>query len=142
MPEFLKMKFLHNIFKSKKDNGICAECKAVCCHHIALEIDKPTSKASKDHIRWYLLHEGVEVFIDHSGSWFLKFATKCSKLKGTMCGIYSSRPDICRNYPEKNQSCEYEGEGEYYKSIFKTEEEFTKYMDSKSSKKRKTSPHR
>ena len=41
------MKFLHNIFKSKKDNGICAECKAVCCHHIALEIDKPTSKASK-----------------------------------------------------------------------------------------------
>ncbi|MBP7902171.1 MAG: YkgJ family cysteine cluster protein [Spirochaetes bacterium] len=134
------MKFLQKIFNRKKDNGICAECKALCCHHIALEIDKPTSKSSKDHIRWYLLHEGVEVFTDHSGSWFLKFATKCEKLKDTMCGIYSQRPDICRNYPGKNQSCEYEGEGEYYTNIFKTEEEFIKYMAAKSSKKRKTSP--
>lgn len=124
---FKKMKFLLNILKKKKENGICAECGAACCNHIALEIDKPSSKKSADNIRWYLLHEGVEVFIDHSKSWFVKFPSKCKKVKNTMCGIYETRPLICREYPEKNQTCEYEGEGEYYIKLFKTEEDFMKY---------------
>ncbi|HEY1406522.1 MAG TPA: YkgJ family cysteine cluster protein [Spirochaetota bacterium] len=110
----------------------CERCGALCCKHVALEIDKPTTKSDFDHIRWYLLHEGVEIFIEDNGSWNLKFQASCKKVrKDGKCGIYGERPHICRGYPPEDRECEFEGEEPYYKVRFTSAEEFETYMDSK-----------
>jgi Fe-S-cluster containining protein len=116
----------------KKDVVIssCEKCGAMCCKHVALEIDKPTTKMDFDHIRWYLLHEGVEIFIEDDGSWNLKFQSPCVKLrKNGQCGIYDSRPHICRGYPPEDKECEFEGDESYYKYLFTSVEEFEAHMD-------------
>jgi Fe-S-cluster containining protein len=98
---------------------------------VALEIDKPTTKAEYDNIRWYLLHRDVEVFIEDDGTWNLKFQSECTKLgKDGRCGIYKERPQICRSYPPTDRECEFEGNDPYYKVRFTSVEEFEKYMDS------------
>lgn len=107
----------------------CARCGAVCCKHVALEIDKPTNKTDYDYIRWYLLHHKVEIFTDQ-GKWYLKFESECQKLlPNGRCGIYETRPSICREYPPKDRECEFEGQEPYYDLRFTTVGEFEKYMD-------------
>ena len=107
----------------------CARCGAFCCRHVALEIDKPTNKQDYDYIRWYLLHKKVEVFTDE-GKWYLKLETECEKLlPNGRCGIYETRPSICRDYPPKDRECEFEGDEPYYDLRFSTVDEFEKYMD-------------
>lgn len=107
----------------------CARCGAVCCKHVALEIDKPTNKQDYDYIRWYLLHQKVEVFTDE-GKWYLKSETPCEKLlPDGRCGIYETRPSICREYPPKDRECEFEGQEPYYDLRFSTVDEFESYMD-------------
>lgn len=109
----------------------CSKCSAICCKHIALEIDAPTSKTDYDNIRWYLMHDNIDVFIDNEGDWYLKIDTPCRHLQGIMCGIYEDRPKICRDYPSEDQDCEFEGEGDYYQRIFHNDEEFTEYLENK-----------
>jgi len=109
----------------------CSKCNAQCCRHIAVEIDRPTTKKEFDNIRWYLVHKKVTVFIDHKSKWFLKFETPCENLVQNMCGIYETRPKICRDYPEEEFECEKAGEGDYYKYLFEDEESFCEYLDSK-----------
>jgi len=107
----------------------CKRCGAVCCRHVALEIDKPTNKNDFDYIRWYLLHKKVEVFVDE-GKWYLKFESECDKLRPDgMCGIYDKRPSICRDYPPKDRECEFEGKEPYYDLRFRSVDEFEKHMD-------------
>ena len=125
-------KIHHRFFN--KDNGTCKKCGALCCRHIALEIDKPKSKRDFDQIRWYLLHENIEIFIDHDNGWYLKFPTNCTKLSGTICSVYARRPDICRDYPEKDFECEYAGDGNYYKRRFLSETDLTEYLSARASK--------
>ena len=45
---------------------LCEHCAAACCRYLALPIDKPTTKRDYDDIRWYLMHEGVSVFVEES----------------------------------------------------------------------------
>jgi uncharacterized protein len=118
----------------QKENLIssCEKCGAVCCKHVALEIDKPTTKQDFDHIRWYLLHQNIEVFIEDDGKWYLKFETPCLRLnKNGSCGAYNERPVICRGYPPEDGECEYEGADTYYKHRFCSAEEFEAFMDAK-----------
>jgi hypothetical protein len=76
----------------------CEGCSH-CCHYIALEINRPTSKRDYDNIFWYLLHDGVSVYIDFQGHWFVQFDTTCRALTADeRCGIYADRPQICREY--------------------------------------------
>ena len=110
----------------------CDKCKAQCCRHLAVEIDKPTTKKEYDYIRWYLLHKNVSVFIDHNNDWFIKFNTDCEMIqKDNRCGCYENRPKICRDYPSKDENCEFEGEDDYFIRMFDTEQEFSDYMDSR-----------
>ncbi len=109
----------------------CSKCDAVCCNHVAIQVDKPSCKKDYDHMRWYLLHENIEIFIDHEGDWFLKFQTPCIKLEGKHCIDYERRPKICRDYPSEENHCEFEGDGDYYTEIFRNENEFTDYLENK-----------
>ena len=79
----------------------CAGC-AQCCTYVAIEIDAPTTMTEYDYLVWYLVHPGVSVFVDWNGSWFVKFETRCQHLQPNgMCGIYETRPAICREFDWK-----------------------------------------
>lgn len=91
-----------------EDGGPCHLCTASCCRYFALEIDKPKTKRDFDHIRWYLMHEGVVVWAQ-DGDWYLEVRTTCRHLQqDNTCGIYETRPQICRDYGLPGEDpCEY-----------------------------------
>ncbi len=109
----------------------CSRCNSLCCRHIAIEIDRPVSKKDYDNIRWYLMHKKVSVFVDHKSNWFIKFDTPCENISNNACAIYDQRPKICRDYPEDGFDCEKQGDGNYYKMLFDSEESFCDYLDDK-----------
>jgi Fe-S-cluster containining protein len=108
----------------------CVTCNAQCCRHVALSIDKPTTKRDYDHIRWYLNHEHVTVFIDHDHNWFLQFISDCKKLNhDNQCTIYDTRPKICREYPGRNELCEGETNDLPHSQFFSSQTEFEEWLD-------------
>ena len=91
-------------------SGPCAYCTAECCRYIALPMDRPTRARDFDDIRWYLMHEGIQVFVDE-GDWYIQFRTQCRNLADdNRCKVYETRPKICREY--KAGDCDY-APGEY-----------------------------
>lgn len=89
---------------------LCEHCTAMCCRYIALPIEKPRKRSDFDDIRWYLLHEGVSVFVEE-GEWYICVTTNCRHLQADhRCGIYETRPRICREYSTDN--CDYHS-GDY-----------------------------
>lgn len=89
---------------------LCEHCSGLCCRYIALPIETPESKADFDDVRWYLLHEGVSVFVE-DGEWYISFQATCRHLQPDFrCGIYETRPRICREYSTDN--CDYHS-GDY-----------------------------
>lgn len=108
----------------------CVKCGARCCRHVALAIDKPTCKRDYDNIRWYLMHQDVQVSVDHDGDWLLTFRARCKNLTTeNKCARYAARPDVCRNYPDENSYCEYESQDPPHTDIFESAEEFEAYLE-------------
>jgi uncharacterized protein len=110
----------------------CAECGARCCRHVAMSIDKPVCKRDYDNIRWFLMHKGVSVFVDHDGDWVVQFLADCRYL-GTSheCTRYEERPRVCRDYPAPDDECEHLGEDEPHRILFTTAEQFEQYLAKK-----------
>lgn len=105
---------------------LCEHCTAKCCRYFALPIDTPTSWKDFEFIRWYVAHEDVSVFVE-DGSWYLMVHRECRHLEpDNRCGIYDTRPGICRDYT--TDSCEYEDEYVYEK-IFETDEQVWEYAE-------------
>ena len=111
----------------EKNKKLCANCD-LCCRYITVGIDKPTTKAEYDNIIWQLLHENINVFVDHDNDWFVEFMTPCSKLNQTtkLCTIYETRPKICRDY--KQFDCVRYNNEPAEKIYFKTAYDFEKYL--------------
>ncbi len=108
----------------------CKACNGSCCNYIAIEIEKPITKQNADHIRWYLLHENVNVFIDHDKKWFVEFRTTCTEQgEDKKCQIYKKRPKICQKHGNDYESCEYY-DSPYYK-YFSDVKKFERYLTSK-----------
>ena len=87
----------------------CDRCTARCCRYVALEIDRPVTPEDHDRIRWFLVHEGIVVWV-HEGDWYLEARNPCRQLRADQtCGIYETRPQLCRDYgaPETGDRCEY-----------------------------------
>ncbi len=117
--------------KEKTENA-CLSCGGSCCRYIAIEIDRPATKTQCDHIRWYLLHENVHVFLEHDNKWYVEFRTPCEKLdENGLCSIHQSktRPKICKNHGEEDGSCEFYDSP--YKLYFSNVKEFESYLDGK-----------
>ncbi|MFO0915551.1 MAG: YkgJ family cysteine cluster protein [Pirellulales bacterium] len=105
---------------------LCQYCTAKCCRYFALPIETPTEIRDFEFIRWYLLHERATVFVDE-GDWYLMVHTQCKHLRpDQMCGIYETRPIICREYSTDN--CEYEDDWVYDK-YFETPEQVAEYAE-------------
>lgn len=95
---------------------LCDQCAALCCRYFALPIDNPDCEQDYDNIRWYLLHEKVVVFVE-DGQWFIGILNRCKALQpDNRCGVYETRPRICRGYSTDN--CDYHA-GDYgYEHLF------------------------
>lgn len=117
--------------------SLCDKCAALCCRYFALQIDRPKNPRDYDNIRWYLMHESVVIYIE-KGAWYLAVLTKCKNLQpDNRCGIYETRPTICRGYSTDN--CDYHG-GEYdFSKLFTSAEEFEAFAKEQlKNRKRKT----
>ncbi len=105
---------------------LCSYCTGKCCRYFAFPIDKPESRADFDHFRWYMLHGNVAFFVD-DGTWYIMVMADCKHLQeDNRCGIYETRPQICRTYSTEN--CEYEDDTTYDK-YFETPEQIWEYAD-------------
>jgi uncharacterized protein len=105
---------------------LCEYCTAKCCRYFALPLDTPKNRDDFDFIRWYLLHDFATVFVDE-GTWYLLVHTVCQHLGAdNRCGIYDTRPQICRDYSTKN--CEYEDDA-VYDMYFETPEQVSEYVE-------------
>lgn len=107
---------------------LCDYCTAKCCRYFALPIDKPTRREDFEFIRWYLLHESATVFAEDD-VWYLLVHTTCKHLQSdNRCGIYDTRPQICRDY--KTDNCEYE-DSYTYDVYFETPEQVHEYVEAR-----------
>ncbi len=114
--------------KSREDLApgevLCDYCTAKCCRYFALPIDTPDTAEDFDFIRWYLLHDRATVFTDDD-VWYLLVHTTCRHLRDDhLCGIYETRPQICRDYT--TDACEYDGDWTYDR-YFETPEQIDEY---------------
>ena len=109
-----------------QDANLCEYCTAKCCRYFALPIDTPTNWKDFEFIRWYLVHDRASIFIDE-GDWYLMVHTTCKHLQqDNRCGIYETRPDICREY--STQQCEYDDDWTY-DQYFETAEQVYEYAE-------------
>jgi Fe-S-cluster containining protein len=105
---------------------LCEHCTAKCCRYFALPIEEPTGWKDFEFIRWYLLHDRATVFIEDD-VWYLLVHTRCKHLRDdNLCGIYETRPQICRDYSTKR--CEYEDDW-VYDHYFETPEQIEEYAE-------------
>jgi Fe-S-cluster containining protein len=92
-------------------NVLCEYCTAKCCRYFALPIETPETFEDYEFIRWFLLHDRATVFKEDD-DWYLLVHTECEHLQpDNRCGIYDTRPQICRDYSTKD--CEYEDDWTY-----------------------------
>ena len=105
---------------------LCEYCTAKCCRYFALPIDTPDTIKEFDYVRWFLLHGQASVFVEDE-SWYLLVHTVCKHLQpDNRCGIYETRPEICREYTTDN--CEYD-EDSTYEKYFETPEQVAEYIE-------------
>jgi Fe-S-cluster containining protein len=111
----------------------CEHCTAACCRYLALPLDEPESARDFDDIRWYLMHAGVAVFVE-DGDWYVQVQTDCSNLlPDNRCGVYETRPKICREY--KAEDCDYSCGGYTYDLLLQCPEDLEQYLERKRAKK-------
>ena len=90
----------------KPGECLCSHCPAKCCKYFALPLETPDTWKEFDYMRWFLLHDGATVFSEDQ-SWYILVYNQCRHLQSdNRCGIYETRPQICRDYTTNN--CEYD----------------------------------
>ena len=105
---------------------LCNHCGAKCCRYFALPLDPPETWKEFDFIRWFLLHDHASLFTEDDG-WYLLVHTPCKHLReDNLCGIYLTRPSICRDYT--TAKCEYEDEW-VYDHYWETSEQVEEYAE-------------
>ncbi len=87
------------------DNN-CARCtRSLCCRYITVSVDTPRSMRDYDTLLWMVSHRGVRIYRDCDG-WAVQSMNSCEHvLPGGGCGIYETRPMICREH--SNEDCEF-----------------------------------
>lgn len=111
---------------SRKQTDYCRECDKVCCKYFTVPLDKPEDDTDIDAMVWYLLHEGVSIFIDDEGDWFVNVTARCRELQADgLCGVYRTRPQICRDHTD--EVCEKNDDGYDFKEHFFTVRQLKAY---------------
>jgi Fe-S-cluster containining protein len=109
----------------------CSFCTgALCCTYITQQIDTPRSKSDYTHLLWQVSHQHVKIYKDEDG-WTLLVEGKCMHLQpDNRCGIYETRPEICREH--SNDYCEFDAPSEDgFDLYFPSYESLLKYCKKK-----------
>lgn len=95
----------------------CSFCPgSKCCNYITQRLDAPRSMEDFDLLLWQISHRDIQVYKDEDG-WFLLVNTTCTHLQPDgRCGIYETRPQICRDY--SNDFCEFDEPAEKHFELF------------------------
>ena len=105
---------------------LCSYCTAKCCKYYALPIEKPDTLSDWEYVRWYVLHDRTTVFKE-GDTWYLLVHTTCQHLRpDNRCGIYETRPPICREYT--TDACEYDDDSTY-EQYLETPEQVAEYVE-------------
>lgn len=127
--EFLIIAFFWWSIMPKAVKKQCTRCGARCCQYFSFEIDKPDTYEQFESIRWYLLHEGISVYIDDEGDWCILIDNLCRMLvkrrEGGRCKQYDNRPLICRKY--SSDRCDYIRGGYDWEEVFRSADELEAY---------------
>lgn len=108
----------------KPGEVLCQYCTGRCCRYFALPIETPATWSDYDHIRWYMMHGPVSIFVE-AGTWYLMIHADCQHLRpDNFCGAYETRPDICRAYT--TDDCEYDNDAPH-DLLFETPEQMWEY---------------
>jgi Fe-S-cluster containining protein len=91
----------------------CSRCLgSTCCTYTTEALGTLRSKADFGHLLWQVSHQHVEAYRDSSG-WYLLMRGNCEHLRpGGACGIYETRPQVCRDYA--NDWCEFDEAAEQH----------------------------
>jgi Fe-S-cluster containining protein len=115
--------------------SLCEQCVALCCRYFAFEIDKPTTRRDFEDLRWYILHQDTIIFVE-AGRWYVQVNRPCKALlPDNRCGVYETRPTICRAYTTKN--CDWHGDDYEYEQLFTEQEQIATYAKEYLAKRRK-----
>ncbi|HMV44227.1 MAG TPA: YkgJ family cysteine cluster protein [Leptospiraceae bacterium] len=115
------------------ESEICCKCTG-CCRYVSVDIKKPRSKDTIDLYVWYLLHKNVQIYIDNDKGWNLLFITTCTKLQSDgKCGIYPTRPKLCKDYSPSGCS----RTGKDHTHLFMTPDALLNYLEEEKAKKGK-----
>lgn len=110
----------------KPGEVLCDHCTAKCCKYFAMPMERPANRKDYDFIRWFLLHEQASAFVEDR-TWYLLVHTRCKHLQpDNRCGIYETRPQICREYTTAD--CEFD-ENWVYEQYFETAEQVAEYTE-------------
>ncbi len=105
----------------------CSFCKgAKCCTYFTEQLDTPRSMHDFDHLLWQISHRDVRIYKDDDG-WYLLVEAPCLHLQADgRCGIYETRPTVCREH--SNDYCEYDAPAEEgFELYFDSYEALLKY---------------
>lgn len=105
----------------------CSFCPGTkCCSYVTQAIDTPRTMEDFDILVWQLAHKNMQAYKDEDG-WFLMALNHCNFLqRDGSCGIYETRPQICREY--SNDYCEFDAPPEDgFEFYFQSYEELDKY---------------
>jgi uncharacterized protein len=88
---------------SERSEPTCTAC-GLCCSYVAIEVDAPSTVKRATQLLWYVYHRGVSLYVNED-EWMVQFDSTCQYLQPDYrCGIYDTRPHICREFNE--QDCE------------------------------------
>ena len=106
--------------------SLCDHCSAKCCKYFAWPIERPSERGDFDYIRWAMLHSQTTFFVEDD-DWYVLVHTTCKHLRSdNLCGIYETRPEICRTY--STDDCEFD-DHYVYEKYFETPEQVHEYME-------------
>lgn len=106
--------------------SLCDHCFAKCCRYISLPIDTPKTARDWDFLRWYMIHAGIALFTEGK-KWYLQVYGDCRhRLPDNRCGVYATRPQICRDYT--TDECEFD-DSWTYERFFETAEQLQEYLE-------------
>jgi Fe-S-cluster containining protein len=112
----------------RPDECLCDYCVAKCCRYFALPLDTPKRRKDFDTLRWFLLHKNTAIFVEEN-AWYLLVNSECRELQpDRRCGIYETRPQICREY--STADCEYD-DNWTYDLFFETPEQIQEYAEAR-----------
>jgi len=112
---------------------LCEGCPALCCHDLAVVIERPRNRRDIEFYKWHLQYDTVSIAISNY-RWHLLVKGRCIYLTDdNLCSIYDRRPRTCRRHNPPD--CE--RFGPWYDTLLSTPEELEEYIRKEKERRRR-----